>query len=97
MTIDEARVFIKQVTELRRKFGKQLTTKDFDSYTLLEALVLLDDAGGADAEAALVALKEDRALANRQLGAAKAREVRMQKEIMELREKVSDWQAPLKS
>jgi uncharacterized protein YqfA (UPF0365 family) len=93
MTIDQAREFIKQVIELRRKFGKQLTTKDFDSYTLLEALVLLDDAGWADGDAAHAALREDRALANRQLGAAKAREARMTQQIQGYQTRIAELEA----
>ena len=84
MTIDEARALVAAAIEQRNKWGKHFGNKDLHP-EFLDALVELDETEGAEVAVMREALAEERTLANRQLGAAKARETRMKNQIAALK------------
>jgi hypothetical protein len=77
MTLEQARAIVAEATEMRLRWGKMFSAKDIGEARLLDALVVFaKHEGKHDVE-----LKEQLTKANRQLGAALAREKKYRKKL----------------
>lgn len=77
MTLEQARAIVAEATAMRLQWGKMFQAKDIGEARLLDALVVFArHEGQHDAE-----LKEQLTKANRQLGAALAREKKYRKKL----------------
>lgn len=83
MTYGEAQDLVAHVAAERVRWGKNYSGKDVGQVKILDALVVL--AQGNSDDFAEGDLRRSLATANRQAGAAKAREAKAQKTIKELR------------
>ena len=83
MTYDEAQDIVAHVAAERVRWGKNYTAKDVGIVKVLDALTVLAQ-GNAD-DFAEGDLRKSLATANRQAGAAKAREAKAQNTIKDLR------------
>lgn len=79
MNIDRARQVLLEVIELRKRFGRHVSTNDFNKDDLLDSLVVLNEHAEETVHAEVVKLK-------RQLGAAKSRETKAAKNRARLEE-----------
>jgi hypothetical protein len=89
MTYDEAQDIVAHVAAERIRWGKQYLAHDVGRGKILDALVALA-AGSAD-DFAEGDLRRSLATANRQAGAAKAREAKAQNTIKELRAELAEY------
>lgn len=87
MTYEEAQDIVSHVAAERLRWGKNYKGSDVGTFKILDALVAL--ARGDTNDYAEGDLKKSLATANRQLGAAKAREAKSKATIKELREKLA--------
>ena len=77
MTLEQARAVVAETVAMRLQWGKMFSAKDIGEARLLDALVVFaQHEGKHDAE-----LKEQLTKANRQLGAALAREKKYRKKL----------------
>lgn len=90
MDIDRAREVVAEVIDQRKKWGIQLSYRDFNKDDLLDALIVLQEEG-IETASALVAK------ANRQQGAYKAQLAKAEKLKEKLREDIEELKAAAKT
>lgn len=88
MDIDRAREVVAEVIDMRKKWGIQVSSRDFSQDDLLDALMVLQ-AEGVETANALVAK------ANRQQGAYKAQLAKAEKAKERLRETIAEMQTSI--
>lgn len=97
MTQDEARMMVAEAVDLRKRWGKHSSIADLPP-EFLDAVVIeverLKGAAAAAIEAStaasvIEAQREQLVLANRQLGAAKARETKLRNELAEMQKELN--------